>query len=131
MTNAGGNASVSFAGARPLHAVRRPGRPQRHPERAPCSVCVAPDPLTSCPAERGREILGSDEPEGIRGTDGEDLIRPRAGDDVVKAREGNDRIISQGGGKDVVNCGNGKDQRDPRRHATASRRTARRSSGRS
>ena len=108
LTNAGGNASVSFAA--PGRYTLFAGGSYNDIPSAPLSVCVAPDPLTACPAERGREILGSDEPEGIRGTDGEDLIRPRAGDDVVKAREGNDRIISQGGGKDVVNCGSGKDQ---------------------
>ncbi len=108
VTNAGGNAFVTFSapGRYTLYA----GGDYNDIPSQPLSVCVAPDPLTECPAERGREIIGSDEPEGIRGTDGEDVIRPRSGDDVVKAREGNDRIISQGGGKDVVNCGDGRDQ---------------------
>jgi len=108
VTNVAGNATVSFA-APGLYALFAGGAYNDIPS-APLSVCVAPDPLTACPAERGREILGSDEPEGIRGTDGDDVIRSRGGADSVKAREGNDRIISQGGGRDAVNCGSGKDQ---------------------
>lgn len=73
------------------------------------SVCVATQPERDCAAERGREILGSDEAEGIKGTDGDDLIRPRGGADGVKAGAGNDRIIANGGGRDRIFCGGGKD----------------------
>lgn len=108
VTNAGGNAIVTFAnpGRYTLYA----GGSYNDIPSQPLTVCVAPDPERSCPAERGREILGSDEPEGISGTNGDDVIRPRAGKDRVKAREGNDRIIANGGGRDVVNCGAGKDR---------------------
>ena len=73
------------------------------------TVCVDPQPERSCPAEAGRDILGSDEAEGIKGTDGDDVIRPRGGSDGVKAGAGNDLIIANGGGPDRIFCGGGKD----------------------
>jgi Ca2+-binding RTX toxin-like protein len=73
------------------------------------SVCAATQPERECPAERGREILGSDEAEGIKGTDGNDVIRPRGGDDGIKSGAGDDTIIVNGGGRDRVFCGGGKD----------------------
>jgi hypothetical protein len=73
------------------------------------TVCVSTQPDRSCPAERGLEILGSDEAEGIKGTDGDDVIRPRAGTDGIKAGAGNDVIVANGGGRDRVFCGGGKD----------------------
>jgi hypothetical protein len=73
------------------------------------TVCVSSTPDQTCPEERGREILGSDDAEGIKGTDGSDLIRARDGNDVVKAAAGNDVIVVNGGGTDSVFCGEGFD----------------------
>jgi hypothetical protein len=73
------------------------------------TVCVDPEFESECADARGREILGSDERDGIKGTDGDDVIRPRGGRDRVKSRDGDDRIISKGGGSDRINCGGGKD----------------------
>ena len=107
LTGADGNAQVSFA-APGTYTLVATGEYNDIPS-AELTVCVAADPATSCPDERGREILGSEEDEGIKGTGGPDVIRPRAGDDRIKARDGNDRIIAKGGGSDRVDCGAGKD----------------------
>jgi hypothetical protein len=113
-TGAGGNATVSFS-TPGKHALVATGDYNDIPSRT-LSVCVAPDPASSCPDERGREILGSNQGEGIKGTDGDDVIRPRAGHDRIKAREGSDLIIAKGGGADRVDCGAGWDivKRDAR-----------------
>ena len=71
-------------------------------------MCVA-DPLTQCPDERGREILGTDESDNIVGTLGPTRSGPRGGNDSIKARAGDDLIVSRGGGCDKVKCGGGKD----------------------
>jgi hypothetical protein len=106
-TSADGNAVVNFA-ATGTYELTAAGDYNDIPSRT-LSVCVAAQPERSCPAERGREILGSDEPEGIKGTDGNDTIRPRGGNDGVKAGAGADRIIANGGGRDRIFCGGGKD----------------------
>lgn len=107
ITGANGNATVTFSAAGEYELVAT-GDYNDIPSRT-LSVCVSPEPAQSCPDERGRLILGSDEAEGIKGTDGDDVIRPRAGDDRIKARAGADRIVSKGGGRDFVNCGGGED----------------------
>jgi hypothetical protein len=106
-TDAAGNATVSFV-AEGVYQLTAVGDYNDIPSRT-LSVCVAAQPERSCPAERGREILGSDEPEGIKGTDGTDVIRPRGGKDGVKAGAGADLIIANGGGRDRIFCGGGKD----------------------
>jgi hypothetical protein len=106
-TDSGGNALVSFA-TEGVHQLTATGDYNDIPSPT-LSVCVAAQPERDCPAERGREILGSDEAEGIKGTDGDDLIRPRGGNDGVKAGAGNDMIIANGGGRDRIFCGGGKD----------------------
>ncbi len=107
VTDASGRATVAFATPGQYTLVAK-GDYNDIPSQS-LSVCVATDPTTACPSERGRQILGSDDAEGIKGTDGPDLIRPRGGNDKVKARGGADRIVSKGGGADFVNCGGGKD----------------------
>jgi hypothetical protein len=106
-TDPAGNASVSFA-APGMHTLVATGDYNDIPSRS-LSVCVAPDPSRTCAEERGREILGSGQGEGIKGTDGDDTIRPRAGKDRIKARDGADLIVSRGGGADRVDCGAGRD----------------------
>jgi hypothetical protein len=106
-TDADGNATVTFASAG-QHELVANGDYNDIPSRV-LSVCVEPLPERSCPAEQGREILGSDEAEGIKGTDGPDVIRPRGGNDGVKSGAGDDLIIANGGGRDRIFCGGGKD----------------------
>jgi hypothetical protein len=106
-TDSAGNATVSFGALGTYHLVAT-GDYNDIPSPS-LSVCVAAQPERSCPAERGREILGSDQAEGIKGTDGGDTIRPRAGNDGVKSGAGNDLIVANGGGRDRVYCGGGKD----------------------
>lgn len=106
-TDTAGNATVSFANPGRYTLVAT-GDYNDIPSRS-LQVCVAPEPATACPAERGREIIGSDEAEGIKGTDGDDVIRARGGNDKVKAGGGADRIVVKGGGRDFVSCGGGKD----------------------
>jgi hypothetical protein len=106
-TDAVGNATVSFAAAG-LYSLTAVGDYNDIPSQT-LTVCVNAQAEQACPAERGREILGSDEPEGIKGTDGADLIRPRGGKDGVKAGAGPDLIVANGGGRDRVFCGGGKD----------------------
>jgi hypothetical protein len=106
-TDVNGNATVSFP-APGTYQLTAAGDYNDIPSPT-LSVCVAAQPDRDCPAERGREILGSDEAEGIKGTDGNDLIRPRGGNDGVKAGGGNDQIIANGGGRDRIFCGGGTD----------------------
>jgi len=106
-TDAAGNALVSFP-AEGLYGLVAVGDYNDIPSPA-LSVCVAAEPDRACPDERGREILGSDEADGIKGTDGDDAIRARAGNDGIKARAGNDLIVTKGGGRDRIFCGGGKD----------------------
>ncbi|MFL5908146.1 MAG: hypothetical protein ACJ75Z_11210 [Solirubrobacterales bacterium] len=106
-TDADGNATVTFAAPGRYQLVAT-GDYNDIPSQV-LSVCVDPQPERACPAERGEDILGSDEAEGIKGTDGEDVIRPRGGDDGIKAGAGNDLIIANGGGRDRIFCGGGKD----------------------
>jgi hemolysin type calcium-binding protein len=73
------------------------------------SVCVQAQPERECPDERGLEILGSDESDGIKGTDGNDTIKARDGNDVIKAGAGDDLIVANGGGRDRIYCGGGRD----------------------
>jgi Ca2+-binding RTX toxin-like protein len=113
-TDGSGNATVTFP-APGTYELTATGDYNDIPSPT-LSVCVAAQPERDCAAERGREILGSDDAEGIKGTDGDDLIRPRGGNDGVKAGAGNDVIIANGGGRDRVFCGGGKDAvvRDPK-----------------
>jgi Ca2+-binding RTX toxin-like protein len=106
-TDVAGNATVTFAaeGVQRLTAV---GDPNDIPSRT-LTVCVNARPEQACSPERGRVILGSDEPEGIKGTDGDDRIRPRGGKDGIKAAAGADLIIANGGSSDRVFCGGGAD----------------------
>jgi len=106
-TDFAGNAAVSFAAAG-VYRLTALGDYNDIPSRT-LTVCVNARPEQACPAERGREILGSDEPEGIKGTDGDDVIRPRGGKDGVKAAAGADLIVANGGGRDRIFCGGGKD----------------------
>jgi hypothetical protein len=106
-TDAAGNASVSF-GAEGVYGLTATGDYNDIPSPS-LTVCVNAQPERGCPAERGREILGSDEAEGIKGTDGNDVIRTRGGNDGVKAGGGDDVIVVNGGGRDRVFCGGGKD----------------------
>jgi hypothetical protein len=106
-TDAAGNAVVSFASPG-VHSLTAVGDYNDIPSQT-LTVCVNVNPEQTCPAERGREILGSDEAEGIKGTDGDDVIRPRGGKDGVKAGAGNDLIVANGGGRDRIFCGGGKD----------------------
>jgi hypothetical protein len=106
-TDGSGNATVSFA-TEGVYRLTATGDYNDIPSRT-LAVCVNARPDQGCPAERGREILGSDEPEGIKGTDGDDVIRPRAGNDGVKAGAGADLIIANGGGRDRIFCGGGRD----------------------
>jgi Ca2+-binding RTX toxin-like protein len=106
-TDVAGNATVSFA-AEGVYRLTAVGDYNDIPSRT-LTVCVNAQPERACPAERGREILGSDEADGIKGTDGDDVIRPRGGKDGIKAGAGNDLIVAKGGGRDRVFCGGGKD----------------------
>jgi hypothetical protein len=106
-TDGSGNATVTFS-APGTYELRATGDYNDIPSPT-MSVCVAAQAERDCPAERGRDILGSDEAEGIKGTDGDDLIRPRGGEDGVKAGAGNDRVIANGGGRDRIFCGGGTD----------------------
>jgi hypothetical protein len=106
-TDSVGNATVSFAVAG-VHSLTAVGDYNDIPSRT-LAVCVSAQPEQACPAERGREILGSDEPEGIKGTDGGDVIRPRGGKDGIKAGAGGDLVVANGGGRDRIFCGGGKD----------------------
>lgn len=106
-TDGSGNVTVSFP-APGSYELTATGDYNDIPSQT-VSVCVAAQPERACPAERGREILGSDEAEGIKGTDGDDLIRPRGGKDGVKAGAGNDLIVANGGGRDRIFCGGGTD----------------------
>jgi Ca2+-binding RTX toxin-like protein len=106
-TDAAGNATVTFP-APGTYQLTATGDYDDVPSPT-LSVCVAAQPERECPAERGREILGSDDAEGIKGTDGNDKIRPRGGNDGVKSGAGDDMIIVNGGGRDRVFCGGGKD----------------------
>jgi hypothetical protein len=106
-TDAGGNATVTFP-APGTYQLTATGDYNDVPSPT-LSVCVAAQPERECPAERGREILGSDAAEGIKGTDGNDVIRPRGGNDGVKSGAGDDVIIANGGGRDRIFCGGGKD----------------------
>jgi hypothetical protein len=106
-TDANGNATVTFA-TPGLHQLVAVGDYNDIPSPV-LSVCVDAQPAQTCPTERGIEILGSDEAEGIKGTDGDDTIRPRAGNDGIKAGAGADLIVANGGGRDRVFCGGGKD----------------------
>ena len=106
-TDSNGNATVTFP-APGTYALTATGDYNDIPSPT-LSVCVAAQPERECPAERGREILGSDEAEGIKGTDGNDVIRPRGGNDGVKAGGGDDMVIVNGGGRDRVFCGGGQD----------------------
>jgi hypothetical protein len=102
-----GNAVVSFPGPG-TYQLTATGKYDDVPSPT-LSVCVAANPDTECPLERGREILGSDESESIKGTDGPDTIKARDGNDVVKAGAGDDNIVVNGGGRDQVFCGGGTD----------------------
>jgi hypothetical protein len=62
-------------------------------------TCVGPE-ASSCPDERGIDLVGSPDGDRIDGTAGDDEIRSRGGDDNVDLREG---------GVDDVNCGPGDD----------------------
>jgi hypothetical protein len=62
------------------------------------SVCIGTN--ASCPAVRGKTIVGQDVADTIKGT---------SGPDRVNARGGADRINVRGGGTDLVGCGKGKD----------------------
>ena len=106
-TDFAGNAMASFA-ADGVYSLTATGDYNDIPSPT-LTVCVNARPEQACPAERGREILGSDEAEGIKGTDGNDVIRPRGGNDGVKAGGGDDLIVANGGGRDRVFCGGGKD----------------------
>jgi hypothetical protein len=106
-TDKNGNATLTFPSAG-TYQLTATGDYNDIPS-ATLSVCVAAQPETECPFERGREILGSDEPETIKGTDGSDRIKARDGNDVVKAGAGNDLIVANGGGNDQVFCGGGYD----------------------
>ena len=102
-----GNAAVTFPGPG-TYNLTATGAYDDIPSQT-LSVCVAANPDTECPLERGQEILGSDEPESIKGTDGPDTIKARDGNDVVKAGAGDDNIVVNGGGSDRVYCGGGFD----------------------
>jgi len=102
-----GNATLEFP-TPGTYGVTATGDPDDIPSQT-LTVCVAAQPDVECPDERGREILGSDEAEGIKGTDGGDAIKARDGNDVVKSGAGNDAIVVNGGGNDQVFCGGGFD----------------------
>jgi Ca2+-binding RTX toxin-like protein len=102
-----GNAAVSFPSAG-TYQLTATGEYDDIPSPT-LPICVAVNPETECPLERGREILGSDESESIKGTDGPDVIKPRDGNDVVKAGAGDDVIVANGGGNDQLFCGGGHD----------------------
>jgi Ca2+-binding RTX toxin-like protein len=106
-SDASGNATLTFA-APGTYQLTATGEYDDIPSPT-LSVCVAANPDTECPLERGREILGSDEAESIKGTDGPDTIKARDGNDVVKAGAGDDNIVVNGGGSDQVFCGGGTD----------------------
>src|SRR5262245_539082 len=106
-TDSAGNAAVTFA-APGIYRLTAVGDYNDIPSPT-LTVCVDAEAERACPAERGREILGSDEPDGIKGTDGNDVIRPRGGKDGVKAGAGADLIVANGGGRDRIFCGGGKD----------------------
>jgi hemolysin type calcium-binding protein len=106
-TDKNGNATLTFS-APGTYELTATGDYNDIPSQTQ-SVCVAAQPETECPFERGREILGSDEPETIKGTDGNDSIKARGGDDVIKSGAGDDTIIVNGGGRDQVFCGGGFD----------------------
>jgi hypothetical protein len=106
-TDKNGNAALTFP-APGTYQLTATGDYNDIPSQT-LSVCVAAQPESECPFERGREILGSDESETIKGTDGNDSIKARAGDDVIKAGAGDDVIIVNGGGRDQVFCGGGFD----------------------
>jgi hypothetical protein len=106
-TDSAGNATVNLS-AEGVHQLVAVGDYNDIPSPA-LTVCVSTQPDRACPAERGREILGSDEAEGIKGTDGNDVVRPRAGNDGIKSGAGADFIVANGGGRDRVFCGGGKD----------------------
>jgi Ca2+-binding RTX toxin-like protein len=106
-TDFAGNATVSFA-TEGVHRLTAVGDYNDIPSRT-LTVCVNAQPGQACSPERGRVILGSDEPEGIKGTDGDDLIRPRGGKDGVKAGAGADLIVANGGSRDRIFCGGGRD----------------------
>jgi hypothetical protein len=106
-TDSLGNATLAF-NAPGTYPVTATGDPDDIPSQTQ-TVCVAVQPDAECPDERGREILGSDEPDGIKGTDGPDAIKARDGNDVVRAAGGNDQILVNGGGTDSVFCGDGFD----------------------
>jgi hypothetical protein len=86
--------SVSDAGTATLAAERGTDIPSEA-----LATCVAPQ-ASSCPAERGINLVGSPQGDAIKGTAGDDSIRSRGGDDNVDLREG---------GVDQVNCGPGED----------------------
>jgi hypothetical protein len=106
-TDKNGNASVSLGHAGTYQLVAT--NDYNDIPSPVLSVCVDAQPERNCPDERGREILGSDEAEGIKGTDGDDTIKPRGGNDVIKAGAGDDLIIANGGGRDRIYCGGGRD----------------------
>jgi RTX calcium-binding nonapeptide repeat (4 copies) len=106
-TDVNGNATLTFP-ATGIYQLTATGDYNDIPSQT-LSVCVAAQPETECPFERGREILGSDEAETIKGTDGSDTIKPRGGNDVVKAGAGDDLITANGGGNDQIFCGGGYD----------------------
>jgi hypothetical protein len=106
-TDSAGNATVNLS-AEGIYRLVAVGDYNDIPSPT-LTVCVNTQPDRVCSAERGREILGSDEAEGIKGTDGDDVIRPRAGNDGIKAGAGADLIVANGGGRDRVFCGGGKD----------------------
>jgi Ca2+-binding RTX toxin-like protein len=106
-TDANGNATLTFP-APGTYQLTATGDYNDIPSPT-LSVCVAAQPERECPAERGREILGSDEAEGIKGTDGNDTILPRGGNDGIKSGAGDDLIVANGGGLDRIFCGGGHD----------------------
>ena len=106
-TDANGNALVPLS-SEGVHGLTAVGDYNDIPSPT-LTVCVSGVPDQACPDERGAEILGSDDAEGIKGNDGSDLIKARDGDDVVKAAGGNDVIVVNGGGNDSVFCGDGFD----------------------
>jgi hypothetical protein len=100
VTTAGGIAVVQVApGNTTLRAVGPGAAPTEIPSNS-LPVCAAV-PITDCPPEAGRRIVGSNVRDVLKGTAGPDVIRSRGGKDTVRVR---------GGGTDLVNCGNGKDK---------------------
>jgi len=95
-TAANGRAEVTVddAGDVTLSATRGTDIPAEALE-----TCVGED-ASSCPDERGIDLVGSPQDDRIDGTAGDDEIRSRGGDDTVDLREG---------GADRVNCGEGQD----------------------